>query len=138
MHMYVGVRACSIPCSKYGGQGTTFKLFCTFTLRSTNLTPVHRLHSRYSQSLRYLTSPVFIFIPIPTKTIWNLKLFLYAYFLVVKDVEHFFMYGSAMSSSSFERIIFSSSKYLLIEIFAHTCAHVCVICLLHMNSASYL
>jgi hypothetical protein len=55
-----------------------------------------------------LLSPEFLILAILTGVKWNLRVVLICIFLMIKDVEHFFKFFSALRYSSVENSLFSS------------------------------
>jgi hypothetical protein len=65
----------------------------------------------------HLLSPEFLILAIPTGVRWNLRVVLICIFLMIKDVEHFFRFFSAIQYSSVENCLFSSVPHFLIGLF---------------------
>jgi hypothetical protein len=67
---------------------------------------------------QYLLSPEFLILAILTGVRWNLRVVLICISLMIKDVEHFFRYFSAIRYSSVENSLFSSVPHFL-KIYFH-------------------
>ena len=66
---------------------------------------------------QHLLSPEFFILAILTGVRWNLRVVLICISLMIKDVEHFFMYFSAFRYSLGEISLFSSEPHLLRGLF---------------------
>jgi hypothetical protein len=55
---------------------------------------------------------------------WNLNIVLICISLMVKDIEHFFMYLLPIRMSSFEKCLFRSFVHLMIGLLVHLLLHV--------------
>jgi hypothetical protein len=66
---------------------------------------------------QHLVSPEILILAILTGVRWNLRIVLICISVMIKDVEHFFRYFSAIRYSSVENSLFSSVSHFLMGLF---------------------